>query len=89
MPTSTLTSKGQVTIPKTIRDRLSLKVGDRLLFSLDQRGGIKVLREQGRKPESLQDLLGHLAKKQPVTIEEMRNAVRQRVARTYAKRKKR
>lgn len=85
MPTSTLTSKGQVTIPKLIRDRLNLKVGDRLLFSLDKRGGIKVQREQGGENESLQGLLRHLAKKQPVTLQEMRDAMRQRAARRYGR----
>jgi len=84
MPASTLTSKGQVTIPKPIRDRLSLKVGERLLFSLDNRGGIKVRRQQSEKIENLQGLLRHLAGKQPVTLEKMRDSVRQRAARKHA-----
>lgn len=35
MATSTLTSKGQMTVPKSIRDRLNLKEGDRLEFVLE------------------------------------------------------
>ena len=31
---STLTSKGQTTIPKDIRDRLRMKTGDRMTFTL-------------------------------------------------------
>jgi antitoxin PrlF len=34
MVTATLTSKGQITIPKTIRDSLHLHSGDRIAFIL-------------------------------------------------------
>ncbi len=34
MPTATLTSKGQTTIPKEIREHLGLKPGDRIDFLL-------------------------------------------------------
>ena len=35
MPTTTLTSKGQVTIPKAVRDFLRVGVGDRLDFIIN------------------------------------------------------
>ncbi len=85
MPKSTLTSKGQVTIPKSIRDRLSLKTGDRLIFRLDSRGDIRVQRESPPKAEQLQGLLRHLAGKAPVSVEEMREAVRKRAVRKPAR----
>jgi antitoxin PrlF len=37
MPT-TVTSKGQVTIPKPIRDRLGIKAGTKVAFILDKDG---------------------------------------------------
>lgn len=42
MPVSTMTSKGQVTIPKSIRDRLELQTGDRLDFRLEEDGTIRI-----------------------------------------------
>jgi AbrB family looped-hinge helix DNA binding protein len=39
---STITSKGQVTIPKRVRDRLHLRTGDRLEFRVEDDGSIRV-----------------------------------------------
>jgi AbrB family looped-hinge helix DNA binding protein len=41
----TLTSKGQVTIPKEYRDRLGLGPGDKLEFALNAHGELVVRRE--------------------------------------------
>lgn len=40
VPTTTLTSKGQVTIPKHIRDALHLEPGAQVEFSLNQAGQV-------------------------------------------------
>ena len=40
---TTITSKGQVTIPKPIRDALHLSVGDRVEFLVEPDGTIKVI----------------------------------------------
>jgi len=42
MPASTLTSKGQVTIPQEIREALQLRKGQRLDFRVDTRGRLIV-----------------------------------------------
>lgn len=39
---SSLTSKGQVTIPKAIRDALGLSAGDLVAFSLDEDGNARI-----------------------------------------------
>jgi AbrB family looped-hinge helix DNA binding protein len=83
VPTSTLTSKGQVTIPQRIRERLGLKVGDRLEFRLDASGRLLVVPEPASKVGRVPGLLSHLAGDRPVTIEEMDEGSRERARRKY------
>jgi antitoxin PrlF len=42
MPTAKLTSKGQITIPKEVREALGLQTGDRLAFRLREDGTVQV-----------------------------------------------
>jgi AbrB family looped-hinge helix DNA binding protein len=59
--TTTLTSKGQVTIPKHIRDSLSLTPGCKLIFDVNDAGEL-VLRKDGpveeRRPDRFDAVLG-------------------------------
>ena len=56
---ATLTSKGQTTIPKDIRDSLGMKSGDRIMFTL-MPGGTVLMR---LKNKSVMSLAGSLRKK--------------------------
>ncbi len=38
---ATVTSKGQITLPKALRDRLGLKRGSRIRFRLDAKGRLQ------------------------------------------------
>jgi AbrB family looped-hinge helix DNA binding protein len=42
MTISTVTSKGQITIPKKIREQLRLRTGDKVDFSIEQDGTVKL-----------------------------------------------
>lgn len=76
MPSTTLTSKGQMTLPKAIRERLNLKAGDRLDVSTEGERIILV-------PSTLHldDLCSVLPKpRRVVSLEEMDDAIRRRAA---------
>ncbi|MDP3767954.1 MAG: type II toxin-antitoxin system PrlF family antitoxin [Dehalococcoidia bacterium] len=74
MPRSTLTSKGQITLPKIVREALHLDIGDRVAFELRPDGAALMRPETG----DLLALFGCLkpAKGRPVTLEAMRQAIR-------------
>ena len=70
---SKLTSKGQITIPKAVRDTLSLEVGDRVTFVIHEDGKVSVEAET----VDLASLQGSVKTSRHVTLEEMDDAIRQ------------
>ncbi len=66
---STLTTKGQTTIPKDIRESLGMKPGDRMTFTLMPDGTV-LLRI---KNKSVMSLAGSLRKKgqKPLPVEQL------------------
>ena len=66
---STLTSKGQTTIPKDIRDNLRMKAGDRMTFTMLPDGTV-LMRV---KNKSVMNLAGSLRKKgrKPLPVEQL------------------
>lgn len=72
MSTATITSKGQLTLPKEVRDDLHLREGDRVSF--EKVDGRYVLRPQNK---SVMDLAGilHRPGERSMSIEEMDEAL--------------
>ena len=75
MSQATLTTKGQVTIPKAVRKQLDLKAGDRIDFIVNDLGEA-VIRRVSRSTEEVRGMLAHRART-PLTVEQMDEAVRQ------------
>lgn len=73
---STVTAKGQTTLPKDVRDLLGLKPGDRIRY-LVTGDTVRILRP--RKAMSLCGALKHEGP--PVTLEAMDAAIRDRSSR--------
>ena len=81
MPISTITAKGQVTIPKAIRERLGLSEGDKLEFSIDDAGRIVARPQQA---DNICGILHDFALDVPVTVDDMKQAVRRHAANTVS-----
>jgi antitoxin PrlF len=68
-----VTSKGQVTIPKAIRQAMGIRVGDSLLFEVED-GDVRLHVE--RKPVSFADYAGAWREGKGMSIEEVNAYVR-------------
>jgi len=76
VPTATVTSKGQVTLPKQVRETLKVKPGDQIDFVLDADGEVRV--RAGRF--DVRDLKGllHRPGRRSVSLEAMNEAIARR-----------
>ena len=75
---ATMTSKGQVTVPKAIRDRLKLKTGDKLEFvEID---GKVFLNARNLRAVDLAGILGPPPSGRSLTVEEIDDAIAEAVA---------
>jgi antitoxin PrlF len=69
---ATITSKGQITLPKALRDHLNLAAGDRVEFILEDNDVVRMV----PRTTSITRLKGMLPKpKRPVSLEEMDEAI--------------
>ena len=83
---STVTVKGQATLPKAVRDHLGLKPGDRVKFFIHPDGRVMLL-----PTAPISRLRGILKKPsgKPVTIEEMDDAIAEGVTERFLHSKRR
>ena len=79
MEISTVSSKGQVTIPKKIREFLNVRTFDKITFIPLKDGQVLITTKQS-SAASLFGMLKHRKLKKPVSIEEMEAIIRVRRA---------
>lgn len=72
---STISDKGQITIPQEIRDYLKLNAGTKIEFVIDREGQVKIIPLKF----SVEDLSGilHYPGIEKATIEDMENAIQE------------
>lgn len=81
MATATLTSKGQITIPKNIRESLQLDTGDQIDFVLTDKGEA-ILKPVTKKVD---EVFGKLYKpgRKPVSTNQMKAGIRQKIKKSF------
>lgn len=78
MPRAIVTSKGQITIPKPVRDGLGVETGDRVEFVELEKGVYSVV----AATRDIRDLKGMIPKPtKPVSVADMHRAVQRHAGR--------
>ncbi len=77
MALATLTTKGQVTIPKTIRESLKLHTGDKIEFIITENGEA-IIRPISKKVDEVFCKL-HKVDRKPISLEAIDDAIRNRM----------
>lgn len=78
MPTAKITSKGQLTLPKSVRESTGTRTGDRLEVTVAKDGAIVLRPIRG----SVEQLFGLLRREgqEPVSVEEMDEAIAEQIS---------
>jgi AbrB family looped-hinge helix DNA binding protein len=77
MITGTLSSKGQVTIPKKIREFLKVETSDKIVFIPLEEGKVLITSKEN-PPKVLFGMLKHRKPARPVSVKRMETAIRKR-----------
>ena len=77
MALATITTKGQVTIPKSVRDSLMLSTGDKIEFVVTNKREA-LIRPISKKVDEVFGLL-HKSGRKTVSVEEMDATIKQRM----------
>ncbi|MHA1833500.1 MAG: AbrB/MazE/SpoVT family DNA-binding domain-containing protein [Candidatus Baldrarchaeia archaeon] len=75
MSIAKISSKGQITIPKKIRELLKLKPGDRVKIEVE--GGVAILKPLKKPSESIKGLGRNVKKKLKLTAVELIHELRE------------
>ena len=77
METGTLSSKGQITIPKKIREFLNIQTYEKLIFIPLDEGKVLITTEH-KSAASIFGIFKHRKRDQPASLEQMNSAIQRR-----------
>ena len=77
METGILSSKGQITIPKKIREFLQIQKSEKIVFIPLEDGSV-LMKTEHKPAASLFGLLSHRKRETPATIDQMEAAIQEK-----------
>lgn len=83
MSVATLTSKGQVTLPKDVRVKLHLEAGEKIAFRVDEGTGSAVMFPMNKTVDEIFGILKTPGPAKPRTVEAINNALREKFQKEY------
>jgi antitoxin PrlF len=83
MSLATLTTKGQVTLPKDIRMKLHLETGEKIDFLIDEKSGTVTLAPINKTVDQVFGMLGEFCPKKQASIEDMDAGIAQKFMRNH------
>jgi len=81
MSLAKMTSKGQITVPKTVRDYLELHTGDKVEFIIDEKGRVIMT----PKTLDVEDIFGMIEAHKKMSIDDMNKAIRKKIKERHGK----
>jgi AbrB family looped-hinge helix DNA binding protein len=83
MSIATITSKGQVTLPKEMRRKLHLEAGEKIDFRVDEETGVATVVPINKRVE---DVFGSMSRKKGkrVSVEDMNKAVKDKFRKEFS-----
>lgn len=83
MSIATITSKGQVTLPKDVRTKLHLDAGEKIDFRVDEESGTAVVVPLNRKVDQVFGLLSRGKRNKRMSVEAMDGKLKERFREEY------
>lgn len=83
MPIATITSKGQVTLPKKIRDKLHLETGQKVDFRIDKSSETATLIPLNKKVDDVFGILASDKRRKAISVTKMDKAIKKKFRMEY------
>jgi antitoxin PrlF len=83
MSVATLTSKGQVTLPKDVRMKLHLEAGEKIAFRVDEATGSAVMFPMNKTVDEVFGILKDSDQAKAKTVEAMNEAIREKFQKEF------